>query len=354
MSIEIRDLVKRTTDTQQILLNHVSLEVPKGCFVALIGPSGAGKTTLLRAIAGLDPYDSGTISLDGFVVTNVQDRAGKIGFVFQHYALFPHMSVAQNIAFGLNILPARSRPSRKEIVDRVQELLDLMQISDLGNMYPARLSGGQKQRVALARALATHPQVLLLDEPFGALDPIVRRSIRGWLRDLHDRLGLTTVLVTHDQEEALDIADRVVIMQAGRIVQSAHPQWLDSHPATTFVMEFLGESISFSGIVKNGQMIPDDEIALPFAVPDSWEDGPTIAMIRPYEISLFPPSRQTTKIEAIPRGFRNGYRHYTIQIKNRSIPLFVAQDAELPNQSNGVLVGAGLDIRRARLFRPGA
>ncbi|MBO6090788.1 MAG: ATP-binding cassette domain-containing protein [Acetobacter sp.] len=352
MSIEIRDLVRHTTDTRQILLDHVSLEVPKGCFIALIGPSGAGKTTLLRAIAGLDPYDSGTITLDGCIMTDLQDRAGKMGFVFQHYALFPHMSVAQNIAFGLNILPARSRPSRKEIENRVQELLDLMQISGLGSMFPARLSGGQKQRVALARALATHPQVLLLDEPFGALDPIVRRSIRGWLRDLHDRLELTTVLVTHDQEEALDIADRVVIMQAGRIVQNAHPQWLDSHPATTFVMEFLGESISFSGIVQNGQMIPDEEIALPFAVPALWEDGPTIAMIRPYEIGLFPPNGQKINVEAIPRGFRNGYRHYTIQIKNRTIPLFVAQDAELPTQSNGVLVGTGLDIKRARLFRP--
>lgn len=360
MSIEICDLVRHASDSRQVLLDHVSLEVPKGYFVALIGPSGAGKTTLLRAIAGLDPYDSGTISLDGRIVTDIQARAGKMGFVFQHYALFPHMSVAKNIAFGLNILPARSRPSRKEIAARVQELLDLMQIPDLGNAYPARLSGGQKQRVALARALATHPQVLLLDEPFGALDPIVRRSIRGWLRDLHDRLGLTTVLVTHDQEEALDVADRVVIMQEGRIVQNASPQCLDSHPATEFVMEFLGESVSFSGVIHNGQMIPDEKTAFPFAVPDSWENGPIIAMIRPYEINLLPPDRQTdeqtnrqiVKIEAIPRGFRNGYRHYTIQLKERTIPFFVAQDAEIPTQPNGVLVGIGLDVSRARLFRP--
>ncbi|QEO18351.1 sulfate/molybdate ABC transporter ATP-binding protein [Acetobacter vaccinii] len=354
MSITVNTLVRSAPGTRKVLLDHVSLEVPDGAFVALVGPSGAGKTTLLRAIAGLDPYDSGTVSLDGRVMEDVRARAGKMGFVFQNYALFPHMTVARNIAFGLSVLPASQRPSRQAIASRVQDLLELMQIPDMGGAYPARLSGGQRQRVALARALATDPRVLLLDEPFGALDPIVRRSIRGWLRNLHDRLGLTTILVTHDQEEALDVADRIVVMQSGRIVQDASPQGLDDHPSTEFVMEFLGEAVSFPGIVHNGLMTPDDPEACPFAVPSTVENGPVVAMIRPYELSLCPPDpSQTAALEAVPRGVRNGYRHYTVQLSGRSVPLFVAQDSVTGGAAEAVLNGSGLDISRARLFRAG-
>ncbi|MFT8674758.1 MAG: ATP-binding cassette domain-containing protein [Acetobacter sp.] len=350
MSVEVNALLRTVPGAAAPLLDHVSLNVPDGMFVALVGPSGAGKTTLLRAIAGLDPYTAGTVSLDGHVMTGVQARAGRIGFVFQNYALFPHMTVARNIAFGLDVLPAATRPPRAQVTARVTELLDLMQIPSLGNAYPSRLSGGQRQRVALARALATGPGVLLLDEPFGALDPIVRRSIRTWLRDLHDRLGLTTILVTHDQEEALDVADRIVVMQSGRIVQDASPQELDCNPATDFVMEFLGEAVSFPGHVQGGVMVADDRTVQSFAVPTHVEDGPVTAMIRPYEIALVPQAvpGSPAPIRAVPRGARGGYRHYVVQAGARSVPFFVAQ-----GHDTCALEGGALDISRARLFRQG-
>ncbi|MBO1324153.1 ATP-binding cassette domain-containing protein [Acetobacter sp. TBRC 12305] len=350
MSVEVNALLRTVPGAQAPLLDNVSLHVPDGMFVALVGPSGAGKTTLLRAIAGLDPYRAGTVSLDGHVMTGVQARAGKIGFVFQNYALFPHMSVARNIAFGLDVLPAATRPPRAQVAARVAELLDLMQIPTLGQAYPSRLSGGQRQRVALARALATGPGVLLLDEPFGALDPIVRRSIRTWLRDLHDRLGLTTILVTHDQEEALEVADRIVVMQNGRIVQDASPQELDCNPATDFVMEFLGEAVSFPGHVQGGMMYAQDEAIQPFSVPAHLADGPATAMIRPYEIGLVPQATDSgpAPVRAVPRGVRGGYRHYAVQVGARSVPFFVAQERD-----GLALEGRALDISRARLFRDG-
>jgi sulfate transport system ATP-binding protein len=350
MSIEVSALERFAPGRGKALLRKVSLDVPDSAFVALVGPSGAGKTTLLRAIAGLDPYQAGTVSLDGQVMEDVSARAGQVGFVFQNYALFPHMTAARNIAFGLDVLPAARRPTRARINERVRELLELMQIPDLGGAYPARLSGGQRQRVALARALATGPRVLLLDEPFGALDPIVRRSIRSWLRELHDRLGLTTILVTHDQEEALDVADRIVVMQDGQIVQDASPVDLDSSPATEFVMEFLGEAVSFPGIVGAGRMVLDDPLVLPFPVPDSVADGPAVAMIRPYEIQLVPAQPgQDAPLRAVPRGARNGYRHYVLNCAGHDgIPFFLPQDG-----AAHALEGAALDISRARLFRNG-
>jgi sulfate transport system ATP-binding protein len=232
--IEARGIVKRFGDFTA--LGGVSVDVPTGSLTALLGPSGSGKSTLLRVIAGLEQPDAGRVLLDGEDVTQRQPQARGVGFVFQHYAAFKHMTVWDNVAFGLTI---RRRP-RNEIKQRVAELLDLVQLSGLAKRYPAQLSGGQRQRMGLARALAVDPKVLLLDEPFGALDARVRKELRLWLRRLHDETHTTTVIVTHDQEEAMEVADRVVVMNAGRIEQTAPPRELYDHPANEFVMSFVG------------------------------------------------------------------------------------------------------------------
>ena len=222
-------------------LNDVSFTAPKGAFVALLGPSGSGKTTLLRILGGLEFADTGRVSYENedWLAKPARDR--RAGFVFQHYALFRHMTVEKNIAFGLEVRPRKIRPGRAEIARRVKELLSLVQLDDLGRRYPSQLSGGQRQRVALARALAIEPRMLLLDEPFGALDAKVRKDLRHWLRSLHERLGLMTIFVTHDQEEALELADLVAVMNQGRIEQIAPPQELRDKPATPFVADFLGQ-----------------------------------------------------------------------------------------------------------------
>jgi sulfate transport system ATP-binding protein len=232
--IGARHIVKRFGDFTA--LDDVSVEVEAGSLTALLGPSGSGKSTLLRVIAGLERPDAGQVCLDGRDVTGVAPQQRGVGFVFQHYAAFKHMTVRENVAFGLAI---RRRP-RAEIKARVAELLDLVQLSRLGDRYPAQLSGGQRQRMGLARALAVDPKVLLLDEPFGALDARVRKELRGWLRRLHDETHTTTVIVTHDQEEAMDVADRVVVMNGGHIEQIAPPRELYDHPANEFVMSFVG------------------------------------------------------------------------------------------------------------------
>jgi sulfate/thiosulfate transport system ATP-binding protein len=232
--IEARRISKRFGDFTA--LDDVSVDVPTGSLTALLGPSGSGKSTLLRVIAGLESPDAGSVRLDGEEVTNRPPQARGVGFVFQHYAAFKHMTVWDNVAFGLTI---RRRP-RSEIKQRVTELLELVQLSGLAKRYPAQLSGGQRQRMGLARALAVDPKVLLLDEPFGALDARVRKELRIWLRRLHDETHTTTVIVTHDQEEAMDVADRVVVMNAGRIEQTAPPRELYDHPANEFVMSFVG------------------------------------------------------------------------------------------------------------------
>ena len=232
--IEARGIVKRFGHFSA--LDDVSVDVQTGSLTALLGPSGSGKSTLLRVIAGLERPDAGQVCLDGRDVTGVAPQQRGVGFVFQHYAAFKHMTVRENVAFGLAI---RRRP-RAEIKARVAELLDLVQLSRLGDRYPAQLSGGQRQRMGLARALAVDPKVLLLDEPFGALDARVRKELRGWLRRLHDETHTTTVIVTHDQEEAMDVADRVVVMNGGHIEQIAPPRELYDHPANEFVMSFVG------------------------------------------------------------------------------------------------------------------
>jgi sulfate transport system ATP-binding protein len=232
--IEVRGIVKRFGAFTA--LDGVSVDVPTGSLTALLGPSGSGKSTLLRVIAGLERPDEGEIILEGQDVTSVPPQARGVGFVFQHYAAFKHMTVWENVAFGLKI---RRRP-RAEVRKRVAELLELVQLARLGDRYPAQLSGGQRQRMGLARALAVDPNVLLLDEPFGALDARVRKELRMWLRRLHDETHTTTVIVTHDQEEAMDVADRVVVMNAGHIEQIAPPRELYDHPANEFVMSFVG------------------------------------------------------------------------------------------------------------------
>ena len=230
-------------------LDDVSFDIPTGELVALLGPSGSGKTTLLRLIAGLEDLDPGAGSIRYYEedVAGQPVRKRRVGFVFQHYALFRHMSVAENIAFGLRVLPRRRRPARRAIRERVLELLRLVQLEGLAGRYPSQLSGGQRQRVALARALAVEPRVLLLDEPFGALDAKVRGELRRWIRRLHDELHITSVFVTHDQEEALEVADRVVVMNEGRIEQIGTPGEVYHAPGSEFVMRFLGQVNTFQG-----------------------------------------------------------------------------------------------------------
>jgi len=248
MSIEAINITKKFGHFTA--LNNVDLEIPSGELVALLGPSGSGKTTLLRIIAGLEFPDSGTVRFDGNDISARTARERRVGFVFQHYALFRHMTVFENIAFGLRVRPRELRPQRAQIRAKVQELLKLIQLENLADRFPSQLSGGQRQRVALARALAVEPSVLLLDEPFGALDAKVRLELRRWLRQLHDEIHITSVFVTHDQEEALEVADRVVVMNEGRIEQVGSPDEVYNHPASPFVYNFLGNVNLFHGRVE--------------------------------------------------------------------------------------------------------
>jgi len=252
MSIEVRQLSKRFGDF--VALDQVDLRVDDGELLALLGPSGCGKTTLLRMIAGLDRPDAGQILFAGQDATTRHVSERQVGFVFQHYALFRHMTVFDNVAFGLSVKPRATRPGKAEIRDRVMSLLKLVQLDWLAGAYPAQLSGGQRQRVALARSLAVEPKVLLLDEPFGALDAKVRKDLRRWLRDLHDQIHLTSVFVTHDQEEALEVSDRVVVMNHGRIEQVGAPDDIYENPASPFVTHFLGDVNLFHGRVEAGSL----------------------------------------------------------------------------------------------------
>src|SRR5471032_2324279 len=240
MSIIVRSLQKRFGDF--VALDNVSLDFPSGELVALLGPSGCGKTTLLRVIAGLEYADAGSVVLNGEDVAAVGARERQVGFVFQHYALFRHMTVFENVAFGLRVKPRKERPSEAVIREKVHELLKLVQLDWLAQRFPSELSGGQRQRIALARALAVEPKVLLLDEPFGALDAKVRKELRRWLARLHEDINLTSVFVTHDQEEAMEVADRIVVMNKGVIEQIGSPGEVYENPASDFVYHFLGDS----------------------------------------------------------------------------------------------------------------
>ena len=275
MSIHVQRVSKRFGTFEA--LHDVSLEIEPGELVALLGPSGSGKTTLLRVIAGLEAPDSGRIHFDGHDTTDRRVQEREVGFVFQHYALFRHMTIFENVAFGLRVRPRALRPAEPEITRRVLKLLKLVQLDWLAQRYPHQLSGGQRQRIALARALAVEPQVLLLDEPFGALDAKVRKELRRWLRRLHDEMHVTSVFVTHDQDEAMEVADRVVVMNQGRIEQDGTPDQVYDHPASPFVLQFLGDVNLFHGRfghAPGGSTEPDAE-------PD-----PSVSYVRPHELDI--------------------------------------------------------------------
>ena len=287
-------------------LHNINLEVPSGQLVALLGPSGSGKTTLLRIVAGLEIPDAGAIFFHGEDATQQSVRERKVGFVFQHYALFKQMTVFENVAFGLRVRPRAGRPPEREIRRKVSELLQLVQMEWLADRYPNQLSGGQRQRIALARALAVEPRVMLLDEPFGALDAKVRKEIRRWIRHLHDEIHLTSVFVTHDQEEALEVADQVVIMNEGRIEQIGSPEEVYDHPANLFVYKFLGNVNLFRGRHGEGKNGPAADCPAKNDPPENSPDpeGETasapdaVVYVRPYEIEINRFQNRITNIQA--------------------------------------------------------
>jgi sulfate transport system ATP-binding protein len=283
MSIDVRNVSKSFGSFAA--LRDVSFEVRAGELVALLGPSGCGKTTLLRIVAGLEAADRGTVLFDGEDVAGTRAGERRVGFVFQHYALFRHMTVFENVAFGLRVRPREHRPSKDTIDSKVTELLKLVQLDYLGDRYPGQLSGGQRQRVALARALAVEPRVLLLDEPFGALDAKVRQELRRWLRRLHEEIHLTSVFVTHDQEEALELADRIVIMNEGKVEQDGSPTEVFDHPASPFVMNFLGNVNIFHGRVEQGRALLGP-LALDYPEHSASDPRPAAGYARPHELEV--------------------------------------------------------------------
>ena len=284
MSIEIRNVSKQFGDFQA--LRDVSLDIQSGELIALLGPSGCGKTTLLRIIAGLETADVGSIHFSGEDTTDVHVRERNVGFVFQHYALFRHMTVFDNVAFGLRMKPRKERPSEAQIKEKVMSLLKLVQLDWIADRYPSQLSGGQRQRIALARALAVEPKVLLLDEPFGALDAKVRKELRRWLRRLHDELHVTSIFVTHDQEEALEVADRVVVINQGRIEQQGTPQQVWDNPASPFVYGFLGDVNLFKGRANDGRVYLDDGMQLESPEAQHADDARAFAYVRPHDLDV--------------------------------------------------------------------
>lgn len=292
MSVSVQGLSRRFENAAA--LSGVDLEVRGGEFVALLGPSGSGKTTLLRILAGLETADAGRVLIEGQDMADVPVRSRRIGFVFQHYALFRHMSVFENVAFGLRIRPRASRPSQAEIARRVTALLERVQIPELAARRPDQISGGQRQRAALARALAIEPRLLLLDEPFGALDAEVRKGLRRWLRDLHRDMELTSIFVTHDQDEAMELADRVAVMRGGSIVQYDTPEALVEHPADAFVAGFLGEAARLEAH-WDGTALRFDPLPLPplpaaalRQIPPT--PGQALAFVRPRDWDVSPAS----------------------------------------------------------------
>ncbi|ABX37216.1 sulfate ABC transporter, ATPase subunit [Delftia acidovorans SPH-1] len=301
MSIEIRNVSKQFGDFQA--LRDVSLDIQSGELIALLGPSGCGKTTLLRIIAGLETPDVGSIHFSGEDTTDVHVRERNVGFVFQHYALFRHMTVFENVAFGLRVKPRSQRPSEAQIREKVMSLLKLVQLDWIAERFPSQLSGGQRQRIALARALAVEPKVLLLDEPFGALDAKVRKELRRWLRRLHDELHVTSIFVTHDQEEALEVADRVVVINQGRIEQEGTPQQVWDNPATPFVYGFLGDVNLFKGRASDGRVYLDDGTQLDSHDAKGASDSKAFAYVRPHdlEVERYSPG-QNLDVQGRPTG----------------------------------------------------
>jgi sulfate transport system ATP-binding protein len=288
MTILVSNITKRFGSF--VALDNVNLDVRTGELLALLGPSGSGKTTLLRILGGLEEPDDGSITFFGEEALGLKPRDRQVGFVFQHYSLFRHMTVFNNVAFGLSVQPRGQRKSRSEISERVMALLRLVQLDPLADRYPGQLSGGQRQRVALARALAIEPRVLLLDEPFGALDAKVRKELRRWLRRLHDEMHITSVFVTHDQEEALELADRVVVMNRGRIEQAGAPAEVYDHPASPFVYDFLGNVNRFECHIEAGiARVKGLSLAFRATLPAAGlAGGPAQAFVRPHDVELLP------------------------------------------------------------------
>ncbi|MFC7513403.1 sulfate/molybdate ABC transporter ATP-binding protein [Herbaspirillum sp. GCM10030257] len=301
MSIEVRNINKRFGNF--VALDNVSLSFPQGELTALLGPSGCGKTTLLRIIAGLEQPDAGQVFLDGQDASAHHVRERQVGFVFQHYALFKHMTVFENIAFGLRVKPRNLRPSEADIRQKVMQLLELVQLDWLADRYPPQLSGGQRQRIALARALAVEPRVLLLDEPFGALDAKVRKELRRWLRRLHDELHVTSIFVTHDQEEALEVADQIVLMNKGKVEQIGAPDEVYNHPSSPFVYGFLGNVNLFHGRVHEGVL---DAGGVTLDAPDhvQAQDAKGVGFVRPHELEV---DRYTANAEGIVARLRRAH-----------------------------------------------
>jgi sulfate/thiosulfate transport system ATP-binding protein len=323
-------------------VRDVSLDIGSGELVALLGPSGSGKTTILRMVAGLEYTDGGRILFGDQDATDIAVRERGVGFVFQHYALFPHMTVAQNIAFGMKV--SKVRRSRAEIDAKVEDLLRLMQLQGLGERFPIQISGGQRQRVALARALAVDPKVLLLDEPFGALDANVRRDLRRWLREIHDELGITTLFVTHDQEEALDLADRVVILDQGRIVQEGTPAEVCRQPVSPFVVKFLGDANRFSGKVRAGQA----HVASAVVDAPGLPDGEAEIFVRPRDLGWAATGQgiPARALRVIDRP--EGRRVLAETEDGESVELDVETDVAVEAGQAGLL-----SIRRATVFAAG-
>jgi sulfate transport system ATP-binding protein len=325
-------------------LKGVSLTVEPGEFVALLGPSGSGKTTLLRVVAGLETPDAGRVVFDGEDFLALSARQRRIGMVFQHYALFRHMSVARNISFGLRALPARDRPRRADIDASVTRLLSLIQLEGFGERFPAQLSGGQQQRVALARALAIGPRMLLLDEPFGALDAKVRKDLRHWLRRVHDETGITTIFVTHDQEEAMGLADRVAVMREGRIEQVGAPAELEAAPVSAFVFDFLGDSNRLDCRIEGDRAYFDG-----FDAPATIQPGGAgrgVAWFRPHETTLEPSGAgvPVTVSNIVPKGATTRFECRTV-----SGQIFEAEYAR-DTWSEGLSVGTEGRLRPKRVF----
>jgi sulfate transport system ATP-binding protein len=309
----------------------VSLEIGSGELVALLGPSGSGKTTILRMVAGLEYADDGRILFDAEDATRIPVRDRGVGFVFQHYALFPHMTVGENVAFGMKV--SRRRRGKAEIRERVLKLLDLVKLQGLESRFPTQISGGQRQRVALARALAVDPKVLLLDEPFGALDANVRRDLRRWLREIHDELGITTLFVTHDQEEALDLADRVVILDQGRIVQQGTPRDVCRNPNSAFVTRFLGDTNRLEGTIRGGRVfVGEVDVAS-----SETADGPAEIFVRPTDITWARAGQGigATVLRVIDRP--DGRRVLAVTDDGSAVEVDVAPDAEVQAREKGVL-----------------
>ncbi|KAA0966350.1 sulfate/molybdate ABC transporter ATP-binding protein [Sporosarcina sp. ANT_H38] len=330
MSIQIKEVSKRFGSFDA--LKDINLDIKTGELVALLGPSGSGKTSLLRIIAGLEEADHGVVLFGEEDMTHIRTTERKVGFVFQHYALFKHMTVFDNVAYGLRVRPKKERPTKMEIDEKVNELLRLVKLDTFANRYPSQLSGGQRQRVALARALAVEPKVLLLDEPFGALDAKVRKELRRWLRRLHDDFHITSIFVTHDQEEALDVADRIVVMNEGKIEQIGSPEEVYDHPNSPFVYDFLGNVNLFHGRLQNGKLL-NVHVDMGAVELESVENKLAVGYVRPHDMTI---EREGTDPEAVKAKIIH------IHVVGRTVQV------ELKRQDNDQFLEAELTKERYR------